>query len=115
MTLTFQAPIGYRHENVKGFAGKLLVRDEPMASIIQEALEGYASGRFQTQMEVHRFLQAQPGVPKWIGMQEVTRILTRPLYAGMVECREYNVPLRKADRKFKAPRSAVLIRGTTRV
>jgi len=42
----FQAPVGYRYERTSGH-GKMLVRDEPLASIIQEALEGYASGRFQ--------------------------------------------------------------------
>ncbi len=42
---TFSAPLGYRYEKVAGH-GKLLVRDEPVASIIQEGLEGYASGRF---------------------------------------------------------------------
>ena len=37
----FQAPIGYRFEAKSGH-GKVLVRDEPIASILQEALEGYA-------------------------------------------------------------------------
>lgn len=55
----FQAPIGFRYERVNGH-GKLLVRDEPHASILQEALEGYASGRFATQVEVKRFLERQP-------------------------------------------------------
>ncbi|MEE4538259.1 MAG: recombinase family protein [Erythrobacter sp.] len=45
----FQAPIGYRFEAKSGH-GKILVRDEPIASILQEALEGYACGRFQTQV-----------------------------------------------------------------
>lgn len=47
----FSAPVAYRHEQTRG-QGKLLVRDEPAASIVQEALEGFASGRFQTQAEV---------------------------------------------------------------
>ena len=53
----FHAPIGYRYERVAEH-GKLLVRDEPYASIIAEALEGYASGRFATLTEVRRFLEA---------------------------------------------------------
>ena len=36
---TFSCPFGYRYERVRGH-GKLLVRDEPKASIVQEALEG---------------------------------------------------------------------------
>ena len=59
----FQAPVGYRYERTSGH-GKLLVRDEPNASAIQEALEGYASGRFETQVEVKRFLERQPSFPK---------------------------------------------------
>ena len=59
----FQAPLGYRYERTSGH-GKMLVRDEPRASILQEALESYASGRFQTQVEVKRFLENQPAWPK---------------------------------------------------
>jgi len=40
------------------------VRDEPNASIVQEALEGYASGRFESQAEIKRFLESQPLFPK---------------------------------------------------
>lgn len=45
---TFAAPLGYRYEKFREH-GKMLVRDEPKASIVQEALEGYSSGRFQNQ------------------------------------------------------------------
>lgn len=47
----FQAPIGYRYETSRTH-GKMLTRDEPFASIVQEAFEGMACGRFQTQTEV---------------------------------------------------------------
>jgi len=49
----FRAPPGYRYEKVRG-RGKMLMRDEPVASVIQEALEGFASGRFETQAELKR-------------------------------------------------------------
>lgn len=58
----FPPPIGYRFERVSGH-GKLIVRDEPLASIVQEGLEGYASRRFQTQPEVMRFFQSRPEWP----------------------------------------------------
>lgn len=95
----FQAPVGYRYER-KGGHGKLLVRDEPCASILQEALEGFAYGRFQTQAEVQRFLEACPAYPKdpktgRVHPQRVTEILTRSLYAGMIEVPNWNVPIRK--------------------
>ena len=95
----FQAPIGYRYERQSGH-GNLLVRNEPYASILQEALEGYASGRFETQVEVKRFLERQPEYPKdlpngEIRNQRVAEILTRPVYAGYIEVPNWNVSLRK--------------------
>ena len=36
----FRTPVGYRYEAVKG-RGKMLVRNEPWASIVKEALEGF--------------------------------------------------------------------------
>ncbi|MGE0052945.1 MAG: recombinase family protein [Hyphomicrobium sp.] len=95
----FRAPTGYTYKKVAGH-GKLLVRDEPLASIVQEALEGYASGRFQTQAEVKRFLEAQPEYPckspaGAVRFEEVLRLLTRPHYAGYIEVPEWGVSLRK--------------------
>jgi site-specific DNA recombinase len=70
------------------------------ASIVQEALEGYAAGRFQSQAEVLRFLESDPVYPKdlpggKIRMQRVTDLLTRPLYAGYIEVEKWGMPLRK--------------------
>ena len=95
----FQAPVGYRYERTSGH-GKLLVRDEPNASALQEALEGYASGRFETQVEVKRFLERQPSFPKdlpggEIRNQRIYEMLTRPVYAGYVEAPNWGVGLRK--------------------
>ncbi|WP_226550413.1 recombinase family protein [Celeribacter naphthalenivorans] len=79
------APIGYRYKTVKGH-GKLLIRDEPLASIIVEAFEGYASGRFQSQAEMKRFFETFPDFPRAkngeIRQQRVTDILTHPAYTG---------------------------------
>lgn len=96
----FMAPVGYKHMQVNGFTGKVLVRDEPVASIVREALESFAIGRFQTVAEVKRFLEAHPQFPRSKGIvtnQKVTDILTRPVYAGMVESREFSVSLRKGQ------------------
>lgn len=59
----FHPPVGYRYDKDRTH-GKLLVRQEPVASIIAEALEGYASGRFRSQVEVKRFLESKPDFPK---------------------------------------------------
>jgi site-specific DNA recombinase len=95
----FQAPVGYRYERVSGH-GKLLVADEPQASILRQALEGYASGRFETQVEVKRFLERQPEFPKdqpngEIRNQRIADLLNRVVYAGFIEVPNWKVPLRK--------------------
>ncbi len=69
-----------------------------IASIIQEALEGFASGRFETQVEVKRFLESQPVYPKdlpngQIRNQRITELLTRVAYAGYVEAPKWKIPL----------------------
>jgi len=56
-------PIGYKYETIKPH-GKLLVPVEPVASIIREAFEGYAIGRFQTQAEIKRFFEGFPAFPR---------------------------------------------------
>ena len=94
----FHAPPGYEFKKVPGH-GKLLVRKEPMASIIQTALEGFASGRFETQGEVKRYLESEPEFPKdkngFVRYEEVIRLLTRPHYAGCIEIPEWGVSIRK--------------------
>ena len=97
----FQAPIGYRYEDIAGH-GKMYVRNEPVASIIEEALEGFASGRFQTQVEVKRFFESQPLFPKdlpndQVRQQKVTNILDRPIYAGYIDNPKWGISLRKAQ------------------
>ena len=92
----FPAPIGYRFERVSGH-GKMLVRDEPLASIVQEGLEGYASGRFQTQPEVMRFFQSRPEWPSkrrsTLTTERIREMLTRPTYAGYISIPEWGLNL----------------------
>ena len=92
----FTPVIGYRYERVSGH-GKLLVRNEPMASIIQEALEGYAAGRFGTQTEVKRFLESCTVFPKTkkgiVHPQLVQDILLRSLYAGYIDIPKWDISL----------------------
>ena len=91
--------IGYKYKQTKT-EGKVLVRDEPVASIIAEALEGFASGRFASQSEVLRFLEGQPDFPKQkhyggIRIQKVTDLLRHPIYAGYVKSDAWDVSLRE--------------------
>ena len=88
------APVGYKYETVKG-RGKMLVRDEPLATIVAEAIEGYSLGRFQTQAEVKRFFQSLPQFPRnkygEVKQQRVTDILTNPLYTGFICSKTYGI------------------------
>jgi site-specific DNA recombinase len=94
----FISCLGYRHEQRAG-EGRVLVRDEPVASVIQEGLEGYASGRFRLQAEVKRFFEQHPAFPRdskgEVRNQLVNDILTKPLYAGYVAAPDWGVSLRK--------------------
>ncbi|MEM8774969.1 MAG: recombinase family protein [Pseudomonadota bacterium] len=95
----FHPPVGYRYEKTREH-GKLLVRDEPVASIIAEALEGFASGKFRSQVEVKRFLESQPSFPTsgksgYVHPSKVKDILQRAVYAGCVDAPDWGVSLRK--------------------
>lgn len=88
------APVGYRYEMVKGH-GKVLHRDEPLSSIVVEAFEGYATGRFESQAEIKRFFEIHPEFPRnkagKITQQRVTDILTNPLYTGHICSKRYGI------------------------
>ncbi len=90
-------PPAYKFARVAG--QNILIREEPIATIVTEALEGFASGRFQTQAEVQRFLEGSPGFPKQkdgsVKFDRVTEMLTCVLYAGMIEYLPWSVSIRK--------------------
>ena len=96
----FRAPLGYRYVNAPSGGGKVLVQEEPLASTVRQALEGYATGRFVSQAEVQRFLESDPHFPKdrkdgSLRPMTVTRLLKKPVYAGYVEAPSWGVSLRK--------------------
>lgn len=92
----FGKPAGYVYVPDNG-GGKILVRDEPKASIIAEALEGFASGRFDTQKSVAVFLTNAEGygAKGKVSISIAKRILTNILYTGYLEYPEWDVPLTK--------------------
>ncbi len=96
----FNPPEGYRFAHEAGHGGKIMVRDEPVASVVQEALEGYASGRLETQNEVRLFLQNSPHFPKnkngKVHFQRVTNLLGKVLYAGYMNVPMWNLHLHPA-------------------
>ncbi|MGO6990606.1 recombinase family protein [Rhizobium ruizarguesonis] len=94
----FAPPLGYKYAAERG-RGKILVRVEPVASIVCEALEGFASKRFLSHGEVKRFLEAQPSFPKnargEVYFSRVERMLSHLVYTGYVEFPEWGVSRRK--------------------
>ena len=97
-----KAPLGYKMQSAKG-QPRILVRDEPIASYIEEALKGYACGRFQSQNEVRLFLESCPDFPRTkhqgrnVHPDLVKRLLTNTVYAGMVELKIRNISLREGQ------------------
>lgn len=98
----FHAPLGYSFTKSKS-GGKKLIRSEPLASIVTEALEGYACGRFDSQAEVKRYFESQPAFPKGkngeVKQQRVTDILTHPIYAGYITHKNWKINWVKAQHK----------------
>lgn len=93
---TSYPPRGYKYQKVEGH-GKLLVPIQPMASYLQEALKGFASGRFGSQAEVVRFLSSKEGFIKYkdgqIHPERVAALLRNPIYAGYISIPSMGVHL----------------------
>ncbi len=95
----FNPPLGYRFSQVAGHSGQVLIPDEPVASVIKAALEGFAFGRFETQGEVKRFLDQSPHYPKdssgEVRFQRVTNLLNKVIYTGYIEVPNWGISLRQ--------------------
>jgi site-specific DNA recombinase len=91
-----KAPRGYRMEKCRGH-GKMLVRDEPVASIIQEGLEGFAYDRFSSVVELQNFFQLQAAFPKdrkgKVHIQRVLDVLNHMIYTGYYEFPKWDIGL----------------------
>lgn len=90
---------GYKYEK-DPVHGKVLRRHEPKASVIQEALEGFANRRFETKVEVQRFLESKSFTHRAqfkgvVHLEQVTRLLERAqFYAGQIEYKPWKVSRR---------------------
>ncbi len=96
----FWAPTGYTYVKATR-GGKVLERDEPTASLLQEALEGYASGRFASQADVARFLEPHPIYSRdamgTIHPQRIKNLLTNKIYAGYYAYKPWGIGLTKGN------------------
>lgn len=103
---------GYVRKNLHG-RDWILARREPQASIIQEALEGYADNRFDTKVDVQRFLQSKNYLAdnknKRVYLSKVDRLLKRSwLYAGYIQSDDFEVVRREGNHE------AIISRDTLR-
>lgn len=89
---TFCPPVGYRHEK-HPLEGKLIQPVEPAASIIKEAMESFASGVLGSQEDVRQFLLIKkfPFKGKTVHPEQVKRILTQSLYAGIIDYPKWGI------------------------
>jgi site-specific DNA recombinase len=91
-----RVPRGYKMENLPEH-GKVMVRDEPVASIIQEGLEGFALNRFGSVVELKAFFEMQPNFPRdrkgRVHIQRVIDILNQKLYSGYFEYEKWGIGL----------------------
>jgi DNA invertase Pin-like site-specific DNA recombinase len=94
----FMPPLGL--ENKKDAVhGKILVPDEPYASILKTAIEKYGSGLLLTQDEVRKCMHdefVKAGLPNRPAMSTTQKILENPLYAGYQEYEKWGIPFMKA-------------------
>ncbi|TDF42444.1 recombinase [Alteromonadaceae bacterium M269] len=92
------APLGYKMQTDSN-KPRILIRDEPIATYIQHVLEGFANGRFETLVEAKRYLDSCPEFPKTkskgVHTDVVKKLLTRTVYAGMVEMACWGISLRE--------------------
>ncbi len=78
--------------------GKLLVPDEPYATIYKEVIEKFKADILNSQQEVLEYIDLQykkQGISKPITLNGVKGILTELLYTGYIEYSKWDIPLQK--------------------
>ena len=91
----FCAPIGFKHEKINGKVH--CVRLEPTATYIQEALEGFATGKFLTNKSVLDYLRSKELVNSYgrkinISFNHVKAMLSNKVYTGIFAFPRWGIP-----------------------
>jgi len=96
---TFYPPPGYSFIK-DSFHGKLL-KPNKLARIVKEAFEGFETGILSSQVDVQNFLQQKnfSGKGKRVYLEKVKRLLTRSVYAGIIEYQKWEVEPRDGHHK----------------
>lgn len=95
----FREPIGYKFcKSKKSDKYRWLLRQKPEATIIQQALEKFATAELQTQTDVANFLKTNfelLDIKKQNWFDLTKRILTEEKYSGYFEYKPWGVPYQK--------------------
>jgi len=97
----FNNPVGYKFA-VDAEHGKLLVPDEPAASLIRDAFIKFSTDELLTLPDVRLFLLAgnlrnSIGNEMSLWLEGVKRILANPIYAGLIEYPKWNILRKKGQ------------------
>lgn len=89
------SPVGYKMKRIDGRVHR--VRNEPTATFLQEALEGFATGRLPTQTAVKKFLEraiiiGATGKPIPITLNFVKKLLNNEKYTGWFAYPKWGIP-----------------------
>jgi site-specific DNA recombinase len=98
----FQTPIGYGYIKDKDH-GKIIAPIPEITSIITQAMELFADESLYRQVDVFKFLKSKNFCEliglKRLKLDHVKAIFTQPLYAGIIEYRQWEVSRRKGHHK----------------
>lgn len=97
----FSAPQGFYMKRKDPLHGTILdIGDLRTLDLIREALEGFASGRYNRIIDVKKFLQDNRYLgKKYVAMTSVKNLLTNIVYAGYVEYKKWDVSRRLGHHK----------------
>ena len=91
---TFRPGLGYEYEENKEH-GKFLVRKEPFASIVVEAFEGLATGRFSTIGQIKTFFESHPAFPRnrngEVHTSRVREMMSSRLYVSYLDVPKWGI------------------------
>lgn len=93
----FHSPMGYKMQKVAGYSGKVALPIET-ASILKEALEGYANMRFVYLSDMVQFLKDNNVLGNLHNDRYLSTagdLLRNPFYAGYIEYKPWGVTKRK--------------------
>ena len=94
----FHVPPGFKYV-FERYQGKVVRIHEDVGPVVKEAIEGFASGRFERQVDVQEFLQDQPNFPRGksgkVQPSHVEMVLKNPFYAGFLHKPDWGINMQK--------------------